>query len=405
MRFSMDSILCPPSATPDNKLVAASRKRLLTQSLTPSPPPVESKMAKLDSEDSSSSTSSEDRQPPAVTQIVVAAIDKGELAAAAVLRSDGDSSGGEELATEAKQNALAAAAVVGQHARGGGEDTTTSPGTSRSPVTSDEGDSGDECNESSNGDKRIGMSSTRSRSGATKPAYSYIALIAMAIYNSPEKKLTLSQICDYICNRFQYYRDKFPAWQNSIRHNLSLNDCFTKIPREPGNPGKGNYWSLDPNAEDMFDNGSFLRRRKRFKRQSSNNDFASLPFAPPGAHFLPPQAAFLANPAFVLRSPMMPRVGPHLGLPPQLYRTPYSPGFLLPPVTSTNGLPTAYPYPCPRCLQAWITNGSWPPWPRSRRRSPPPVLPQHRIPAESRGRSGPLIYFLSSNLLAFSFDL
>lgn len=78
----------------------------------------------------------------------------------------------------------------------------------------------------------------------------------------------MSGICDFIRNRFPYYREKFPAWQNSIRHNLSLNDCFVKIPREPGNPGKGNYWTLDPMAEDMFDNGSFLRRRKRYKRPS-----------------------------------------------------------------------------------------------------------------------------------------
>ena len=39
-----------------------------------------------------------------------------------------------------------------------------------------------------------------------------------------------------------------------------------QVTREPGKPGKGNYWALDPAAEDMFDNGSFRRRRKRFKR-------------------------------------------------------------------------------------------------------------------------------------------
>lgn len=100
----------------------------------------------------------------------------------------------------------------------------------------------------------------------SKPPYSYIALITMSILQSPQRKLTLSDICDFIKRRFGYYREKFPSWQNSIRHNLSLNDCFVKMPREPGNPGKGNYWTLDPASEGMFDNGSFLRRRKRFKR-------------------------------------------------------------------------------------------------------------------------------------------
>uniref|UniRef100_F7B3L6 Nucleolar protein 16 n=1 Tax=Xenopus tropicalis TaxID=8364 RepID=F7B3L6_XENTR len=96
-----------------------------------------------------------------------------------------------------------------------------------------------------------------------RPPYSYSSLIAMAIQNNPEKKLTLSQIYSYVAENFPFYKKSKAGWQNSIRHNLSLNDCFKKVARDDNDPGKGNYWTLDPNCEKMFDNGNFRRKRKR----------------------------------------------------------------------------------------------------------------------------------------------
>nr|XP_033798434.1 forkhead box protein I2 [Geotrypetes seraphini] len=96
-----------------------------------------------------------------------------------------------------------------------------------------------------------------------RPPYSYSALIAMAIQKAPDKKLTLSQIYQYVAENFPFYKKSKAGWQNSIRHNLSLNDCFKKVPRDENDPGKGNYWTLDANCEKMFDNGNFRRKRKR----------------------------------------------------------------------------------------------------------------------------------------------
>ncbi|CAF1172216.1 unnamed protein product [Rotaria sordida] len=98
-----------------------------------------------------------------------------------------------------------------------------------------------------------------------KPPYSYIALTAMAIQQSPEKMLPLSDIYKFITDRFPYYRTNTQKWQNSLRHNLSFNDCFIKVPRRIDRPGKGNFWALHSKCSDMFENGSYLRRRKRFK--------------------------------------------------------------------------------------------------------------------------------------------
>jgi hypothetical protein len=98
-----------------------------------------------------------------------------------------------------------------------------------------------------------------------KPHYSYIALIAMAIQKSKSGMVTLNDIYQYIMETFPFYRQNQQRWQNSIRHSLSFNDCFVKVPRSADRPGKGSYWTLHNQAGNMFENGCYLRRQKRFK--------------------------------------------------------------------------------------------------------------------------------------------
>lgn len=106
-----------------------------------------------------------------------------------------------------------------------------------------------------------------------KPPYSYIALIAMAIRDSTSGRLTLAEINDYLMKKFPFFRGSYTGWRNSVRHNLSLNDCFLKVLRDPSRPwGKDNYWMLNPHSEYTFADGVFRRRRKRINKVTGKAD-------------------------------------------------------------------------------------------------------------------------------------
>ena len=118
-----------------------------------------------------------------------------------------------------------------------------------------------------------------------KPPYSYISLITMALQSSPNKMMTLSEIYNWIMELFPFYRQNQQRWQNSIRHSLSFNDCFVKVPRSADKPGKGSYWSLHPDAGNMFENGCYLRRQKRFKSDKKMKGSGSTNPLSPSDHF------------------------------------------------------------------------------------------------------------------------
>ncbi|XP_054627473.1 forkhead box protein B1-like [Dunckerocampus dactyliophorus] len=205
----------------------------------------------------------------------------------------------------------------------------------------------------------------RSAYGEHKPPYSYISLTAMAIQSSPEKMLPLSAIYRFIMDHFPFYRSNTRRWQNSLRHNLSFNDCFVKMPRRAEQPGKGGLWALHPLCGDMFHNGSFLRRRKRFKAAQ-------------------PVAAVRAQPPFrhpfaidsLIRTPVPPPLPQRRSnWPPRMpHATPSTPGNVLLPRTHSGHVLPAVPVPVKAThtlLHVPAFLGGGPPQPPFSRGGPP----------------------------------
>lgn len=136
-----------------------------------------------------------------------------------------------------------------------------------------------------------------------KPQHSYIGLIAMAILSTADQKLVLSDIYQHILDNYPYFRSRGPGWRNSIRHNLSLNDCFIKSGRSAN--GKGHYWAIHPANIEDFKKGDFRRRKAQRKVRKHmglavDEDGTDSPSPPPLTLTPPPGLGFPAS-AFSFR--------------------------------------------------------------------------------------------------------
>lgn len=141
------------------------------------------------------------------------------------------------------------------------ESKEASSDNSNSPSTTEKGEENKE--KDNNSPKKVGAGMRR----LEKPPFSYIALIVMAIQSSPMKKLTLNEIYQFLEQKFSFFRGEYTGWKNSVRHNLSLNDIFIKLPKGLGRPGKGHYWTVDPASVTVFQDGSSKRRPRGFRRK------------------------------------------------------------------------------------------------------------------------------------------
>ncbi|KAL1005393.1 hypothetical protein UPYG_G00058510 [Umbra pygmaea] len=134
----------------------------------------------------------------------------------------------------------------------------------------------------------------------SKPPYSYAQLIVQAISSAPDRQLTLSGIYSHITKHYPYYRTADKGWQNSIRHNLSLNRYFLKVARSQEEPGKGSFWRVDSASEGKLVEQAFRKRRQRgvacFRTPFGPLSSRSAPASPTHQGLLSPPSSGLQTP-------------------------------------------------------------------------------------------------------------
>ena len=68
----------------------------------------------------------------------------------------------------------------------------------------------------------------RKRRNSCPFSYIEMIMIAYAILSSPQKRATLSGIYSFIQNNYPSFTEHRERWKNTVRHNLSLHECFQR---------------------------------------------------------------------------------------------------------------------------------------------------------------------------------
>ncbi|CAG9813195.1 unnamed protein product [Phaedon cochleariae] len=139
--------------------------------------------------------------------------------------------------------------------------------------------------------------------------YSYADLITQAITSSPNRKLTLSQIYDWMVENVAIFKNRTEnsaSWKNSVRHNLSLHNKFVRI--QGAENIKGSWWTVDPDAKQTksgrrrcssMESSKMEAKRTRVRRLLNTRLDHS---QQPAEHFQRPMPAYQMNPAFRSRT-------------------------------------------------------------------------------------------------------
>ncbi|XP_026568684.1 forkhead box protein N3 isoform X2 [Pseudonaja textilis] len=158
-----------------------------------------------------------------------------------------------------------------------------------------------------------------------KPPYSFSCLIFMAIEDSPNKRLPVKDIYNWILEHFPYFANAPTGWKNSVRHNLSLNKCFKKVDKDRSQSiGKGSLWCIDPEYRQ-----NLIQALKKTPYHPYSHVFSTPPASPqayqstssppiwPGSTFIKRNGALLQDPDIDAATAMM-----LLNTPPEIQAVP-----------------------------------------------------------------------------------